>query len=209
MPNIKSKRGRPRGTSGRAAVLTRAQVRQVFRVAKARGRFADRAKAVFALSIGLGLRAKELASLNWVDVFEADGKVRHVVHLKAAYTKGAKTRDVFLSSPALRRVLEKYGERDWLGSARSSQAALFASQKGGHLTPGSMARFLKYIYREAGVAGATSHSGRRTMITRLAERGVDLKSIAQIAGHTSIRMTALYVEANPTRLARILQDVTW
>jgi integrase/recombinase XerD len=58
-------------------------------------------------------------------------------------------------------------------------------------------------------AEASSHSGRRTLITRLAERGVDLKSIAQIAGHTSIRTTAMYVEANPTRLARILQDVTF
>ena len=61
----------------------------------------------------------------------------------------------------------------------------------------------------AGIAGASSHSGRRTLITRLAERGVDLKAIAQIAGHTSIRTTAMYVEANPTRLARILQDMTW
>jgi len=43
----------------------------------------------------------------------------------------------------------------------------------------------------------------------LAERGVDLKAIAEIAGHTSIRTTAMYVESNPQRLARILQDVTW
>jgi integrase/recombinase XerD len=203
------RRGRPRGTSGRAAVLTRAQVRQVFRVAKARGRFADRAEAVFALSVGLGLRAKELAALKWADVYEADGKVRHVVHLKAAYTKGAKTRDVFVSSPPLRRVLARYGEERWLMSARASQAPLFPSQKGGHLTPGSMGRFLKYLYGEAGVASATSHSGRRTLITGLAERGVDLKSIAQIAGHSTIRTTAMYVEANPARLARILQDVTF
>jgi integrase/recombinase XerD len=47
------------------------------------------------------------------------------------------------------------------------------------------------------------------LITRLAERGVDLKAIAQIAGHTSIRTTAMYVESNPKRLARILQDVTF
>jgi len=59
------------------------------------------------MSIGLGLRAKELAGLRWVDVYDADGKVRAIVHLKAAYTKGGKTRDVFLSSPSLRRVLEK------------------------------------------------------------------------------------------------------
>jgi len=77
------------------------------------------------------------------------------------------------------------------------------------MTPASMARFLKALYREAGVSGASSHSGRRTLITRLAERGVDLKAIAEIAGHSSIRTTAVYVEANPRRLARILQDVTW
>ena len=57
--------------------------------------------------------------------------------------------------------------------------------------------------------GASSHSGRRTLITGLAERGVDLKAIAEIAGHTSIRTTAMYVESNPKRLARILQDLTF
>jgi integrase/recombinase XerD len=86
---------------------------------------------------------------------------------------------------------------------------LFRSQKGGAMTAGSMARFLKALYAEAGIAGASSHSGRRTLITRLAERGIDLKSIAEIAGHTSIRTTTMYIEANPKRLARILQDVTW
>ena len=77
------------------------------------------------------------------------------------------------------------------------------------MTPASMARFLKAIYAEAGLCSALSHSGRRTLITRLAERGIDLKAIAEIAGHTSIRTTAMYVESNPKRLARILQDVTF
>jgi len=205
----KPKRGRPPGTSGRAAVLSPAQVRHVFRVARARGRHAARAEAALAMSIGLGLRAMELASLRWADVYDAEGKVRPVLHLRAAYTKGGRTRDVFVSSPALRRVLATYGERDWLGGVAVSQAPLFASQKGGPMTAASMARFLKALYAEAGIAGASSHSGRRTLITRLAERGVDLKAIAEIAGHTSIRTTAMYVEANPRRLARILQEVTW
>jgi len=205
----KSKRGRPAGTSGRAAVLSASQVKHAFRVARARGRHAARAEAALAMSIGLGLRAKELAGLKWADVYDDDGRVRAVVHLRAAYTKGGRTRDVFVSSPALRRVLEKYGEGRWLLSARAAQAPLFASQKGGAMTAGSMARFLKALYAEAGISGASSHSGRRTLITRLAERGIDLKAIAEIAGHTSIRTTAMYVEANPKRLARILQDVTF
>jgi integrase/recombinase XerD len=209
MVKSKSKRGRPPGTTGRAAVLTRAQVKQVFRTAHARGRHASRAEAAFALSIGLGLRAKELATLKWGDVYEADGKLRPVVHLKAAYTKGAKTRDVFLSSPWLRKALARYGEERWIASAAIAQAPLFASQKGGHLTAASMARFLKCLYVEAGIAKASSHSGRRTLITGLAERGVDLKAIAQIAGHSTIKTTAVYIESSPVRLARILQDVSW
>jgi hypothetical protein len=37
------------------------------------------------------------------------------------------------------------------------------------MTPASMTRFLKALYREAGVSGASSHSGRRALIKRLAE----------------------------------------
>jgi integrase/recombinase XerD len=92
---------------------------------------------------------------------------------------------------------------------RLPDRALFASQKRGHMTPSSMARFLKVLYRDAGIPGASSHSGRRTLITGLAERGIDLKAIAQIAGHASVKTTAVYVESNPARLARILRDVSW
>jgi integrase/recombinase XerD len=135
-----------------------------------------------AMTLGLGLRSKELTSLQWADVYDAEGRVRPVLHLRAAYTKGGRTRDVFLSSRSLRRVLSKYGDGRWLLGARTSHAPLFPSQKGASMTPVSMARFLKGLYREAGLSGASSHSGRRTLITRLAERGIDLKAIAEISG---------------------------
>ncbi len=198
--------GRPTGTTGRAPVFTPAQIKTVMAAARGKERLAERTSAIFAMSIGLGLRAKELASIVWRDVFEATGEVRDVLHLKSAYTKGGKTRDVFLSSPALRKALERY----WSASKPvQSDAPLFRSVKGGHLTPTSMARSLKRLYVDAGVPGASSHSGRRTLITRLAERGIDLKAISAIAGHASVRTTAIYVESNPSRLARILKDVSW
>jgi integrase/recombinase XerD len=208
-PRGAGRRGRPKGSTGRAAVLTPAQIKQVLRLARARGRHAARAELALALSLGLGLRAKEIAALTLGDVYEPGGSVRRVLHLRAAYTKGGRTRDVFLSSPRLRRVLEQHGEERWLMGAPAARAPLLRSQKGGHMTAGSVARFLTLLYREAGVASASSHSGRRTLITGLAERGIDLKAIAEIAGHASIRTTAGYVEANPRRLARILQEVTW
>jgi len=159
------------------------------------------------MSFYLGLRAKEIASLRWGDVFDDGGRIRDVLHLKAAYTKGAKTRDVFLSAPGLRQVLAQFAQR--YPDGRRPDAPLFRSQKGGHLTAASMARFLKQLYVEAGIPNASSHSGRRTFITGLAERGIDLKAISVLAGHANIRTTALYVDNNPLRLARILQEVSW
>jgi integrase len=125
------RRGRPPGTSGRAAVLSASQVRQVFRVARARSRHAARAEATLAISLGLGLRAKELTSLKWDDVYDAKGHVRSVLHLRAAYTKGGRTRDVFLSSPTLRRALAKYREGPLSLSTRASHAPLFPTRMWG------------------------------------------------------------------------------
>lgn len=199
-------RGRPTGTTGRAAVLTDQQVRQAFRFAESRPRHAARATAALALSLCLGLRAKELASLRWSDVITANGDVREVLHLKRAYTKGEKSRDVYLSAPKVRRILETYLESSW---PIQLEWPLFKSQKGGPLTSSSMARFLTGLYREANIPNATSHSGRRTLITQLAEKGIDLKAISTIAGHSNVRTTAIYIETSPVRLSRILQDVRW
>lgn len=200
-------RGRPSGRTGPAPILKTDEVRRVLRVVRSRPRLSARSEAALSLSLYLGLRAKEIAALKWSDVFDADDRVRDVLRLKAAYTKGAKTRDVYLTAPRMRQALADY--RKAATHWRVPDAPLLPSQKGGHLRPASMARFLKGLYVEAGLPDASSHTGRRTFITSLAERGVDLKAIAVLAGHSNIRTTALYVDANPLRLSRILSDVSW
>jgi site-specific recombinase XerD len=114
--NVKRRRGRPKGTIGKAAVLSPAQVKLVFQFARSRERHADRAELVFRSLGWAGSSRKELASLNWSDVYEHTGKVRQVLHLKAAYTKGGKMRDVSLSAPALRWLLSDYAAKHlgWL-----------------------------------------------------------------------------------------------
>lgn len=200
-------RGRPAGRTGQAPILRHDEINRVLRLLKSRARFSARAELAFHMSFFLGLRAKEISSLQWGDVFADDSKIRDVLHLKAAYTKGSKTRDVFLSSPKLRQALAQFAQH--YPDGRKPDAPLFRSQKGGHLTAASMARFLKQLYVEAGIPNASSHSGRRTFITGLAERGIDLKAISVLAGHSNIRTTAMYVDNNPIRLARILKDVSW
>jgi integrase/recombinase XerD len=70
-----------------------------------------------------------------------------------------------------------------------------------------MRRVLKTIYIDAGYPDASSHSGRRSMITRLAEKGIDVNSIRIIAGHSSLQTTQRYIEQNPARLANILKGL--
>lgn len=201
------KRGRPIGISGQAPVLKPNEVGTVLRVARSRSRLPERSEVALCISLYLGLRAKEIASLKWGDVYEDDGQLRQILRLKSAYTKGAKTRDVYLTAPHLRKVLSAYGWK--YKPNKTSGSSLFRSQKGGNMRPSSMARFLKTLYSEAGLTRASSHTGRRTFITSLAERGIDLKAISVLAGHSNIRTTALYVDANPERLSRILSDVAW
>ena len=56
-------------------------------------------------------------------------------------------------------------------------------------------RFLQ-LYDEAELDKVTSHSGRRTFITGLAHKGVNVRMLAALAGHRNIATTQRYVELN-------------
>lgn len=88
---------RLKGDTGKAAVLDGAEVKRLLKIAGTT-MYLVRDQTVVVLSYWLGLRAKELASLKVSDVYDAEGEVRQVLHLKAGYTKKAKVRDVYLSS---------------------------------------------------------------------------------------------------------------
>ena len=61
------------------------------------------------------------------------------------------------------------------------------------------------IYKSAGFNDVSSHSGRRSLITKLAYAGIDLNSIRQIAGHSTISTTQRYIDDNPYKIADILR----
>jgi integrase/recombinase XerD len=54
----------------------------------------------------------------------------------------------------------------------------------------------KTIYARAGIDGATSHSGRRTFITNLANKGIGVRVLMALAGHRNISTTQLYIDVN-------------
>jgi integrase/recombinase XerD len=153
------------------------------------------------VSFYAGLRAKEIAALTMGNVFDEQGAVREQFILTAAQSKGGQTRTVYLNQ-RLRRALVDYGDTIKL---MDPQQALFASQKGGHFSANTMCQLFLDIYKACGLKDASSHSGRRTYITRLANKGVGVRLLAALAGHAHISTTQRYIDVNSDQLSQAVE----
>ena len=76
------------------------------------------------------------------------------------------------------------------------ESALLPSQKGGPFSANMLCQLFAELYRRAGIDGASSHSGRRGFITKLAHSGISAKVIMELAGHKHLGTTQRYIEVN-------------
>lgn len=138
-----------------------------------------------------GLRVGEIAALTVRDVIDSEGKVREQIRLAAAITKGGHARVVFVSE-RLRREIERY-RKSW-EKERPAKAPLLVTQKRAAFSANTLCQLMAKLYRDAGLDGATSHSGRRWFITKLAHSGVSAKVIMTLAGHRNLTTTQRYID---------------
>ncbi len=155
---------------------------------------AARNRAMIMMTFYGGFRVGEIAQLRQEDVFDADGRVKSEVRLDGERVKNKHARTVFLPE-RLKRELISY--RDSFKNV-APRDPLFPTQKSPQrgFSPNTAAQHFACIYRAAGLDGATSHSGRRTFITRLANKGVSVRVLASLAGHKSITTTQRYIDVN-------------
>ena len=166
------------------------------------GRHPARNRAIVLTSFLTGMRAHELASLKLSDVMRADGRIRSEFTLSAEQTKGHHARRVFVNS-ALQRELAHYIRLVRCDCHPSEP--LFASQKAGAFSANTMCQLFLNIYKDCGIKGASSHSGRRTFITNLASKSVSVRVLAILAGHSSIATTQRYIDVNDQQLRNAVE----
>ncbi|MDA9020034.1 site-specific integrase [Flavimaricola sp.] len=183
-----------------AQTLNEAQLRRVLHYCRSR-RHPVRDETIVLFSFYAGLRAKEIAALTRGDVFDEAGTVREQFILSAVQSKGGKTRTVYLNQ-RLRRALAEYAAGLNLSDPK---CALFESQKGGHFSANTMCQLFLDIYKAVGLKYASSHSGRRTYITRLANKGVGVRLLAELAGHSHISTTQRYIDVNAEQLTAAVE----
>ncbi len=183
-----------------AATITEVQQRRILQYISSR-RHAARDRTILLVSFNAGLRAKEIAALLVGDIYDDAGAVREQFILRRAQTKGGFERTVYLNR-TLRRAMAEYRE---VVEHRKSTDALFSTQKRQAFSANTMCQLFLEIYSASGVNGASSHSGRRTFITRLANKGVGVRQLAALAGHANISTTQRYIDVNSEQLANAVE----
>ena len=177
-----------------ARVLTDPEFKRLLAVVGQR-KHAARDRFGLILSHLAGLRVGEIAGLVIRDVFETSGDVREQLRVRASIAKGGHERVVFLSE-RLRKEIERYRDAIPNFAQREPDAPLLLTQKRTAFSPNTLCQLMGQLYRAAGLDGATSHSGRRWFITRLAHSGVSPKVLMTLAGHKNLGTTQRDIDVN-------------
>ena len=186
---------RRRNTEVRAReYLTDAEIARLT-VAAARNRYGHRDATMVLVAYRHGLRAAELVTLRWDAVDFAHGRV-HVHRVKS----GSESVHP-LSGRELRALRRLKREQD------PASPFVFTSERGAPFTP---AGFHKMVAR-LGVAAdlgfpAHPHMLRHACGFKLANDGVDTRSLQAYLGHRNIQHTVRYTELVPTRFKSFWRD---
>lgn len=190
-----------------AKVLTEKEVRKILLYIASR-KHASRNRAMFVLLNSTGMRVGELASIRLSQVLTPAGDIVDEIRLAADQTKGSRGRVVVLNQKAQEEIknylMNRFKLKDLLAvTMTDTSRALFTTQKNPNrgFTASTLAQHFHYMYKGAGIMGASSHSSRRTFLTTLSEMGVSVRVLMDLAGHRSLAVTQRYLESNPA-LAR-------
>ena len=175
-----------------AKTLSKAELKQLLDVTNSCSRYSQRDATMLLFTHLCGLRVGEVAALRFDDILDKNGNVRDEITLDAARTKSKRARKIFLPKQ-MQRQLQDYVKSI---SKRPQHDYLFSTQKQAHFSANTATQHLQRLYARAGISGATSHSGRRTWLTSLSQKGVSVFVLADMAGHRSIQTTQRYVTVN-------------
>ena len=152
-----------------------------------------RNRAIVLLSAKAGLRAGEIANLTWDMVLGPNGAISATIELRDHAAKKRSGRLIPVHKD-LRDALAS-----WRGITHGTGPVVL-SERGNAMTALSIVVWFARAYRAVGLEGCSSHSGRRTFITRAArlvhKAGGSLRDVQLLAGHRSIQTTQRYIDGD-------------
>jgi integrase len=180
-----------RGERHRERVLTRAEEARYLAAAPAQ------LASIATVLVDTGLRPEECFRLRWEAITWASG--RHGT-LLVTHGKTAAARRVLPVTPRVRAVLEGL----WEAAGKCSEGWVWAaSTASGHVESSTVKKQHAKTFKKLAELAIQNHekpvrpfvlySLRHTFLTRLGESGCNVWTLARIAGHSSIGISARYV----------------
>ena len=146
-----------------------------------------RDRALLETAYGCGLRASELCTIHLSDI-DYERRILRVLG------KGDKERSVPFTGEILHRMNEfRENSRPFLDV--KGRAEFFLSRSGNALRREDVWRIIRKRGRKAGIASSRlyPHILRHSLATHLLRRGMDLRTLQEMLGHSSIATTEKYV----------------
>jgi integrase/recombinase XerD len=159
--------------NGQASVLTDEQLEELMSV------FSRSDKLLFGICYYTSCRISEALQLTKEDI------VGERIIFRASTTKTKKTREVKISAKLAELIIE-------CGLPKTGY--LFPGRKEGHRTRQSADLALRKACDYVGFKGISSHSFRRTGLTKMYKAGVPLPTLQKRSGHTSIANLTFYLD---------------
>ena len=141
-----------------AKTLTKPQIDAVLGYL-AKTRYPVRNRVIFLLSVKAGLRAKEIASLKWSMVTDAEGALTDVISLTDIASKGRGGRVIPINKDLKAALMALKAEAD---KASRPSAYVVTTERAGSTSSYAIVNKFGAWYRALGFNGASSHSGRRS-----------------------------------------------
>ena len=161
-----------------------------------------RNKVLFLLSVDAALRACEIASVEWSMVCDADGELTDEIRLQDKSSKGRSGGVVYMSARLQDALAELKQQSDASGT-------IIKAKSGKPFSAASMTNWFWTMYRDLGLEGCSSHSGRRTAITKwartISQHNGSMRDVQALARHSSLQMTQRYVEVSEDAMKRVVQ----
>ncbi len=165
-----------------------------------------RNRVILLLSVKAGLRAKEIASLTWDMVTDAEGDVGTSIHLRDSASKGRTGGRVIPLNKELRAALVNLRR---IGLSERPSPFVVTTERSSRTSPQAIVNLFSRWYAELGFVGCSSHSGRRTFITNAARKittvGGSLRDVQALAGPSNLSTTQRYIEAHAEAQRRIVE----
>lgn len=192
---------------GKSRLLDKDEIKRVLKYQKGNQTHGIRNTCLLMMSCYLGMRVGEMSCLKVSDVVCDDETLKDTLVLRKEYTKGKKTRTLYLVHKEVRKSLNNYlSYRKEKEGTLNMESSLFSSQKGDGFNSRTLQMLFKNMYRKVGLDEmVSSHSGRRTFGTNLILQGIDIKTVSTLMGHSSVQTTIdVYCVPNP----KIMEDVS-